>query len=435
MSTKYESLDILAFLCGISSTMPILTIPGTNISVFTLLSVVFLVYCIIRNAKHGILNIDRKSYSTRLQLWLVLALCSCLFGFLYYASNEEWRSAVQGYVPKTIIFLMISMFLNYNDNIGRSIMKGIIYGAIVNLVAATIDALIYYALGFSPINRLFHSYIIAHNIRYGMISLQVNGVIRSGGFNYDPAHIGMMAPMIFLYGICSKRYIFVLAALGGILASLSTTALICCFLCGLIYLCVLRPRIKFHVTTRGIFITFIFLIVFAIIIYRFRNFISIGYNNLLTRVTNVYLENENGNIRMKYLLAAPKAMYQQGLKLLTGTGFMTASEGYINAGDSLGFTISNVHPYDMENTYLAYLFDLGIIGIIVYVMLLIRLASGSVKILKNEKDNPIYQMIFSGIVAIILSGFFYHYTLFACQILLFISSSAILDQKKNLTMT
>ena len=68
----------------------------------------------------------------------------------------------------------------------------------------------------------------------------------------------------------------------------------------------------------------------------------------------------------------------------------------------------------MENTYIAYLLDTGIIGLFLFFYLLFPLYSYYKKNGGEDEENIIYIAILS---ATIFSLFFYHYILFVPQIL------------------
>ena len=185
----------LAFLCGITATMPIVTIPSTNVSMFIVFTTAFLVINLLPFVSD--LHFKFGNNTVRLLMWLITSLLSCIFGLLYFISNDEWSLVVQGYIPKIIVFIFIIFLLTRYIDLTVPLLKGLLFGAVANVVIAIVDAITYYSLVFSLINRWFQNYIITNNIRFGLISLTIGGTIRSGGFNYDPAHIGMLAPMIF----------------------------------------------------------------------------------------------------------------------------------------------------------------------------------------------------------------------------------------------
>lgn len=417
----------LAFLCGITATMPIVTFPSTNISLFTVFTIVFLLV----NALSFVNDVHFKfrNNTHKLLMWLLASLLSSIFGLLYYNTNDEWRLVVQGYIPKIIVFIFIMFLVSRYSDLSESLLKGLLFGAVANAVVAIVDAITYYGSGYSLINRWFQNYIITNNIRFGLISLIIGGTIRSGGLNYDPAHIGMLAPMIFLFGLVSRKYVYILLAIGAISASLSTTAFVCCIACLLLYIsCIGKLNQQFRFTNKMLLLSFGSLLICSYFLYQYASYIVIGFNNLFSRINDTYIDSGYENIRLLYILYAPQAMIEQGIKMFTGTGFMTASEGFIKLGSNFGVRLKD-YPYDMEITYLAYLFDLGFFGFYLYVSYLFFTAKNLLKEFKLKSNDQVVQIAFSGFFASFFSCFFYHYTLFACQILIFIAISVYLDKK------
>ena len=75
------------------------------------------------------------------------------------------------------------------------------------IIWATIDAACFYGLGFSLSNMVFARYGATHDVIYGTVSLIINNgrMIRSAGFNYDPAHLGFLIPFVMGYGFMKKN--------------------------------------------------------------------------------------------------------------------------------------------------------------------------------------------------------------------------------------
>ncbi len=234
-----------------------------------------------------------------------------------------------------------------------------------------------------------------------------------------------------MYDLVSGKYIYILLALGAISASLSTTAFVCCIACLLLYICISCKRkliLQFRFTGKMLCFFGGSLLICLYLLFQYGNYIIIGIDNLFSRINDVHIHSGYENIRLLYILYAPQAMLEQGIKMFTGTGFMTASEGFIKLGSDFGFPLKN-YPFDMENTYLAYLFDFGFLGFYLYASYLFFTAKNLLKVFKFESNTQIVQIAFSGFFATIFSSFFYHYTLFACQILIFIAISVYMDKR------
>lgn len=434
---RYQINEIFAIIVGMVSTMPIVTIPGARMSLFTICLPLFTIYNSFQILQEGKVYINRKNISTLLIVWLICALFSSVCGIIYYsvADKNVWTKTVSGYIPKILLYLLLAISVKDKENVGRALLKGIIYGAVINCIMAMIDALFYYGFGFSLINRMFKSYIDVHqgtlSGRYNMISLAFGGVIRSGGFNFDPAHIGMLAPVVMIYGASKRRMALVIISALAIVSSLSTTALVCSMV-GIVFVMVAQTfKINIVPTKRSVFWGIVSIIIASSLYVRFGSYLSRAIGNMVNRVNRVYIyDNGGSNIRISYLANTFVAMSHQGLKMLTGTGFNTASEGYIAAGNELSFNLKITNPFDMENTYLSYLFDLGIIGVGVYIGMLVKYIKVTFRNIKNNASDYAL-MAFAGLLASALCGFFYHYTLFSCQILVLIGTAALFEKKHD----
>lgn len=417
-------IRITLFLLGLVATMPVLGIvfQGHFISAYIIITFLVIVGYLLQCIKSGKLYLKNNKITTLLISWLFVMIIASFFGMLYYCSKPTWTNTIANYIPKIIIYLAIILVLSSNEQYCKDVFRGLLVGFILNLILSLLDAGVFYVFHFSITNRLFQNYIRVRNVRYGTLSLiSNNGFIRSAGFSEDPAQIGMIAPIVFGYGLYKKKYSLVTLAFLSLLSSMSTTAMI-----GIIIeLVVLLNMKKTHKTSRAfvklktLIIGTIFLIGMAALLYFLKDIIGNTISSFVSRIHNVYINSGFDNARIKYLKYFPIALFNQNLKILTGTGFMSASAGYLGI-EGIDSLLLYDKPFDMENTYLAYFFDGGVIGIILYILVLY-------KILKREKEalyengDRFHTVGFTSMLSLISCGFFYHYTLFSVQMLILIA--------------
>ena len=247
-------------------------------------------------------------------------------------------------------------------------------------------------------------------------------MIRAGGFNDDPAHIGFIAPAMIAYSIYKKKGWLFLLSIASIASSTSTTALVC----SLFVIIVNFRRIKQSLNSKNIKKALILIALVVIVILavpRFLSMVITVIQKFLNRISNTYSGLSSSGERSIYILQFFKAVSVAGLMCLVGTGFGTASYAYVfdeQILQQLGLIYN--FPYDMEMTYISYFFDLGIFGLGIYLFILYKLLKST----RNIKigDNSIIRAL---LVGMILSALFYHYTIMAMQVLLLIVGLANLD--------
>jgi len=427
---------IIVYLMGIFVTMPIVTIylMRRKVSVFTLLFLIVLVYLFYKFIT------ERKSLLIMKEdiliiTWLYLSFIASLFGIIYFSSMPEWINSISRYIPKILLYLLFAIMLiksSEKKNIIVFFMKGFIFGIILNLIWVNIEGFAYYSFGFSLNNRIFTDYITTLSANRQFISIIRHGAIRASGFNYDPAHIGGLAPILILYSLLNKKQILLLLTLGAIIFSQSTTALI-----SSVILVFLNYKSIFNISNkvvmRGVvkktFTVFIALLMIFLLITN-SNFVSSITSNVthfVDRVTKVYINEWNTNIRLIYHLLLPEAVVFSGIKALTGTGYGTASYPYIFS-DNINRRITESHrPFDPESTYISYLFDIGIIGLFIYLLILIR----GYRYHKKRISKDINMLIYISLSGIIISGFFYHYILTAYQVIIISMSMIYMSYQKR----
>lgn len=423
-NNKYfiKLLKYLSYLIGIFVTMPIVTLHynGKHLSVFTFLYVLMM-FMLIVTLKSFTINIKKKSII--LYFWLLFSMVSSIFGLLFFVTEKEWSNVVLRYIPKIYSFF-IFLFLLYNSKYKKIIIEfffnGLIMGCIFNLVWVTIEGFIFYVYHISLNNIVFADYIKLLPENRKFISITYAGGIRATGFNYDPAHLGGLIPIVFTYFYLNRNYMMFILIITALAFSQSTTALLSTIIIAILHFKKgFMNDIKSKSFCRRKLVVGVFFLLFlmpVIFLNNYNLFNSLQKNvyGFINRVTTVYIKNDEPDIRMLYHKYIPDAMIFNGFATIIGTGFGTASYPYVsekNMRDSLN--IISKKPYDPESTYISYLFDLGIIGLLIYLYILLIIY----RYYSHYYRSKYNIIIFSIINGIILSSLFYHYTLTAYHVL------------------
>lgn len=434
-NNKYfiKLLKYLSYLIGIFVTMPIVTLHynGKHLSVFTFLYVMMM-FMLIVTLKSFTINIKKKSII--LYFWLLFSMVSSIFGLLFFVTEKEWSNVVLRYIPKIYSFF-IFLFLLYNSKYKKIIIEfffnGLIMGCIFNLIWVTIEGFIFYVYYISLNNIVFADYIKLLPENRKFISITYAGGIRATGFNYDPAHLGGLIPIVFTYFYLNKNYIMFPLIITALAFSQSTTALLSTVLIIIIHFkkgVFLKKKIRFSFNKAligGVILICLFLLL--VVIFNKYNIVTSLLKNIdgfTNRVSTVYIKNDEPNIRTLYHKYIPDAMIFNGFATIIGTGFGTASYPYINEiniKNNLNITFTK--PYDPESTYISYLFDLGIVGLLIYLYILFIIY----RYYNKNYNNKYNLIILSTITSIILSSIFYHYTLTAYHVLSIIMAMLYMD--------
>ncbi len=416
---------ILFFLFSVFSTMPCVTvtIAGRMISVFTILTPVVIVYLFF-----AVLN--RRSQINNGTCYLLLFLCvsiiSTFIGAIYYDNRSDFKTAALSYLPKIITYIVLALLMGthrFNNKDFSVLVKGMLVGALLNIMWANLDGIGFYLTGKSINNIVFVKYINYYEIRYNSMSLIINGSIRASGFNYDPAHIGFLAVFVFGYSFIRGNYLIILLSLLSILMSQSGTAMVGCVLFLIYYMVTNKAdRKKTLKKIGGLMLIACFLLLFVMLI---------DYDMLKTFIGRMFDKVGSDSVetsRITYNFKVFTAIFNAPINAILGTGFGTASYPYIKSG-----LIVDNFAFDPESTYVSYLFDVGIIGFICYIMCLLTAVKYTVKWrgCGKKRDGDINAILFAGIIAIIISQFFYHYTLYAPQMLLLLIGIAGREQIKS----
>lgn len=351
----------------------------------------------------------------------VFGIISSLFGVIFFINNDEWVYASISGIPKIILYFIFFLLLVKSAKrqlYVHALLKGLIFGVIINAAWASIDAIVYYLSGISITNELFRSYIIAMNTRFEMLSLIIGGVIRSGGLNGDPANIGMFAPILASYSLYSKKYLLYGLAILSIFSSVSIVGLASTLIITLIYLFSNAKAMIMGVAVASL------LILGGVYLYNNGNEAS---NQMISAVVGRLEEKSESNVddrdnaRAVYWTKFFPAVFNTPTAFIIGTGYNTASYAYINGG-----YIDRTKPYDPEQTYFASYFDLGLIGFFFFLSLHINILRKSYR---RKRDND-YLMVFAGMEGIMISFMGYHYTLYSVSMLFLIAGIIMISTTK-----
>lgn len=441
---KWNVYNIIVFAMGIFATMPIVTITvsGSDISLFRILFYLILVWLFIKT--FGKTKISIKYNIKLFDYWLILSLISCFFGWLLLINEApEFSKMAFGYIPKILLYLVFTVMWTNQKHIcekNNILLKGLLVGCILNIIWAIIDAVGYYTIGISINNIVFQGYSERNNIRYNLVSLTYsNGMIRSGGFNYDPAHLGYITPVIAGYACYKKKYGLLILVLGGILASASTTSFVASVCVMFIMGIVFRDKRVIKITKKKIIMMMGAVVTIGITITLYGEqlltVLSTSGSKMLSRVSSTYLNAGNADVRWDYFRLLPKVLLNLNFKSIFGLGFGNASYGYVTDSKILHqIGIENNFAYDLENTYICYLLDTGIIGIVLFLFLIIIVVKYYNVQLKRKATKEANIIIYSCILAMIISMFFYHYILFTPHMLILIIALSQIDETKIGTM-
>ena len=412
LEKKYDYTSLLLFLLAIFSTMPIVSIPigGKCISIFSFL----LPITLLKIFFDGI-YIEHFSKTEKLFFsFLLFSLLGSFFGFFYFWGESNFSIIAISSIPKILIYFSLGYILfcaRLKENQIKVMATGLLTGAILNLIWASLDGVLFYISGLSINNKTFSYYLKYQSeglIRYGMLSLTYGDKgIRACGFNYDPSHIGMLAPFVFAYSLISEKKWLIFLVVFSALASQSVTVIASSLIILLFFNLLAKKNIKQTI----IIVTVILISLFFIT--------QTPLGNALYRVKERSIEkidDKTEKYRKIYNFQFPLALLNSPIHVLWGTGFGTASNAFYRAG-----LIDFYEMYDPENTYVSYLFDLGFIGLIFYIKLLYEIIK--ITWINSKKfPNKANSIVLASCFAICSSNIFYHYILYATTMMMLITS-------------
>ena len=430
---KRQPIKNAVFFCaGLFITMPIVTV-GLGDRLVSLFSIAFALMYLsmltIAVAEKTPIRLAPKSLA--LLLWFATSIFSTLVGVAYFSEQVIWQNNALSYLPKILLFSTILLIALKIADLGfwaGIFLRGFILGCLLNLVWSIVEGFSFYLFNTALNDELFQEFAKTLPAERPYLTNTGSGIIRAAGLNYDPAHLGGIIPIVFVYSLFKKNVYTLSLALASLVFSGSTTAFASCVLAlaislgkGLIY-----NKNSNAIKMRGV--GFSVLLVFVTLVIVFLNdvvFESITNNieGFYNRTSQTYVESNELGPRGVYHLYLPEAVANSGVKVLTGTGFGTASHPYVSDASILKLLQEESYtPYDPESTYISYLFDTGIIGLILYIFTLMTTLIFYRRRLNNGQTELI---IYAALCSTLFAGLFYHYTLTAYQILILILAVAL----------
>ena len=412
MKFSLISFDLIFLSFGFFSTAQILAfVIGGHIVSFYSISIVAVVVYLLLTLSSNKVQCDRR-LKLRFLGWMIISVFASLFGIVYFSSDDVFVQRIIGYLPKIFLYLLLFILLSRDKNINQHsqlIIKGIMFGVLLNVIWSILDAFIFYSLGYSLTNRLFHDYIVAKEIRYGMLSLITGPFIRSGGLNADPANLGMFATILAAYSLIKNKYWLLILAVFSAFASISFIAFI-----GIII--VFGYHIINEIANKGykwhhLLLLFVVLSIVTIFLTSENNAISGAVNGVQERVEMKEEAGSNDN-RTQYWVNFVPAALSSPVYWLLGTGYMTASYPYLVNG----YVTHKYEAYDPENTYFSIFFDFGLYGFLLFIAFYYRAWKITKK--KYEIDSSEHNISLLAIAEGIIIAFAgYHFTLYSVVIL------------------
>ena len=403
-------IRILYLLFGFFSTSPVLGVNtpwGSYMTFYNLLIPIVFVELLFSKK----IKIKPNGIIIKYLLWALIGLLSCGFGYVYFWGEPAWQKNALFYVPYVIVYLLIFLFMLQKKDASircSFLVKGLFLGFLVNIVVAIIDSGVYYTTGFSITNTLFADFIAAYRANStNAIALATNEGIRSSGLNVDPSDIGMFAIILTIYALYKRKYYLIILALIGCLASISIVGLAGMLIALVIHIRLLNLSMH-HII--GIVIS-----VVAII------FLINSNNSIIESMkfaTTARIEMKEGtyddedNKRAQYWIKFIPAVVNNPIALFIGNGYYTASYAYKKVGCQFAY-----FPYDPEQTYFAYYFDLGLIGFIIMLMMYWQTYKKiKHRYVKMGKLDDLYPI--AGLEGIAIACLGYHYTVYSVVMLM-----------------
>ena len=372
-----------------------------------------------------------KSYHSRLFLtWMTLGMVSSIYGIFRFIEYDEFRAASVGSFFKIIIYILFLIFLGTNSNPSlriRSLMGGIKFGIILNLIWCIADAAMYYTTNVSLTNTVFQSYIQATDMRHGMASLTDGFMIRSVGLNNDPATVGFFAIAASAYSFLSKKYIVLILSILASFACVSFTAIVGIVLVTLYYLFFNNSNLRNKIS---LVLTVAIISLFGFLYFTLSDSnIATGVRTALEMRATAKVDGaQSSEIREYYIKNFLSALNETPEALVIGTGCSTASFPYFSLGLK---KYEEFRPFDMENTYIATFFDIGLIGLLAFTYFYFRIFILTRNLPDNIKFGDLGKIINATSISALISFMFYHYTLYS--VLMFISiASLFIGPQKNM---
>lgn len=432
---KYELKDKLAVLVGITSTMPIVGIPlgGRYITLFTVAFILFFAISAFRIFKKGQLSFGVTRMKRIYLLFLLWPIISYVVGIVYMPG--EWHSSMTTYFIRVLEYLAITiiLYVDKDEMTAKSFGNGLLIGAIANAIWSIFEAIDYYFFKQSLNDLIFGKFL---SLNRDILLWNRFGGIRVSGFNYDPAHLGGILPILFCYALMKKNIYLIVLTLISLAFSQSTTALAGCLVVLFLFLLFRQKEAPKRVlSVRGITTGFVGIIAVIALVFligsngtvtSFFNSISENIGGYVKRINTVYIASNNVEPREVYYTQAFGKLVERGpIVAVTGSGLGTSMYPFRNVAGLFASGSQNTVT-EIETNYIAYLFDLGIIGLAFYIIFLVRGFRKLWRISKRNSDNATF--LYLGVfISIICCSALYHYIFTAYQMLAFSCATIYID--------
>lgn len=433
----------IAFVLGITSTMPIVGVRlgGSYIELFDMTFILFLLVSFVSVSTKKKLTISVTPTKRIYLLFLLWPILSYVVGLMYMP--QEWHSSMTSYFVKVIEYIIFTLIVYSSDSNSDAKLfgKGLLIGIISNAIWSILQAITYYIFK-QFLNTLVFVQILGLP-RGGEIWNSYGG-IRVSGFNYDPAHLGGLLPILFFYSLMKKNPYLIILSLISLAFSQSTTALASyAVVIGLI-LFIRKKKEKKGLKLTGKSLVGIALGLCVVIggiillqsngsITRFYNSILENVNGYFNRINAVYISGNDINPRKIYYTRFLDGLIERGpIVSITGSGLGTSMYPFRHISGLFASGSQNTVT-EIETNYIAYLFDIGIVGLSLYLILLFRGLKQFAKSVKYRIDDT--SVLYLGFfISIICCSALYHYIFTAYQMLAFAFATIYIDHllKDNL---
>ncbi len=417
--------DCLLLLLGMFCTMPIVGVPiiGRYVSLYNIVFILFIIATIIKAFISNKQKIAIDCWAYIFLLFLLWPTVSYFIGYVYMPA--QWHSIMTSYVLKAIVYfsLMVILLINSNKDEARLFSRGLIIGVLINTIWSVIETLSFSIFRVSINDRLFGKYF---DLGRELLLPNSFGGIRACGLNYDPAHLGGLLPILLLYGLKKRNILIVIITIISLIFSQSTTAMVGCVFGVIVY--GLSERVYRHNKVPTVHIVIglsgILMFMFAVLLtlktgYFYKTITSVTENleGYISRISNVYVNTNDLGPRGVYYTKFYYGLIERGVILsLTGTGLGTSMypfRFFLNLFPSG----SQTSVTEVETNYIAYLFDIGIVGLITYISVLLIGIKRFFYIVNKASSEIVATVYFSLMLTILCSNALYHYIFTSYQIL------------------
>ena len=353
-------------------------------------------------------------------IFMVWSLVGYVIG--YNILPSVWHKYTTQYALKVIEYILLFLLIHLynNKDLVEKYVNGFIIGCIVNCIWCVCQGVFYLTL-----HRFLNDLLFPNS--GGEVWTQYGG-IRAGGLNYDPANMGVLLPIVVYYGLKEKNILILLITGVSLVFSQSTTAMVGCIFVIVSALIInskknnktILEKKKRKLSKLLIIILAILVLVFAFksgAIEKILNGIRAYVEGYLNRINDNYVSASDKGPREIYYKYFIKQFYQRNILFwFCGSGIGTSMEAY---AEYKIFGIVGVNVFgEIEATYLAYLFDCGIIGLAFFLIFVVRsLKAMYIKLINTGERIAIIMMGF--LLSMSISNLFYHYIIAANQMLMF----------------